>query len=394
MAHYYEKLHRENQEREEAYADYMRKGAYREAYEVAIRGMNVARGVAESKVEPDYMRKIYTQHLRNWEIRKTNAEKKLATVQAGGGSSSPAGDSTTTYKPSPKQNQKSDLTFDDIVGLEDVKQMLRDKVISPLAHPEVIERYKKKPSRTVQLLLYGPPGTGKTMFAEALANELDMSMHRCKASDIIGSLLGESARNMRAYMEEILADDSPRIMAFIDEFDALAGARSGGNQGADGELNRVVNELLQSIDAMVKSNKDRIIVFVTTTNLPWSIDSAITRGKRLDTQIYVGLPDKPARRMLVRKGLDGGVPPLASDINLDEFADSLKGYSAADIATLCDKISDEPLFRHYRTGENSCVTNQDIRKVRDKYPPSISELGLLKYYKYNEMRGYKTPELT
>ena len=232
------------------------------------------------------------------------------------------------------------------------------------------------------------------MFAEALANELDMSMHRCKASDIIGSLLGESARNMRAYMEEILADDSPRIMAFIDEFDALAGARSGGNQGADGELNRVVNELLQSIDAMVKSNKDRIIVFVTTTNLPWNIDSAVTRGKRLDTKIYVGLPDKPARRMLVRKGLDGGVPPLASDINLDEFADSLKGYSAADIATLCDKISDEPLFRHYRTGENSCVTNQDIRKVRDKYPPSISELELMDYYKYNEMCGYKTPELT
>lgn len=393
MAHFYEKLHRENQELEAAYTDFMQKGSFRDAYEVAVRGVALARGVAESKVEPDYMRKIYAQHLKNWEIRLADAEKKATTVQTGGGASS-TGDSTTTYKPSPSQNNKSDITFEDIVGLEDVKQMLRDKVISPLAHPEVIERYKKKPSRTVQLLLYGPPGTGKTMFAEALANELDMSMHRCKASDIIGSLLGESSRNMRAYMEEILADNSPRIMAFIDEFDALAGARSGSNQGADGELNRVVNELLQSIDAMVKSNKDRIIVFVTTTNLPWTIDSAVTRGKRLDTQIYVGLPDQPARRMLVKKGLSGGVPPLASDVDLDALADSLKGYSAADISTLCDKISDEPLFRHYHTGENSCVTNQDIRKVRAKYPASISEFELLKYHEYNESRGYKTPELT
>ena len=69
MAHYYEKLHRENQECEAAYADFMQKGSYREAYEVAVRGMALARGVAESKVEPDYMRKIYAQHRKTWEVR-------------------------------------------------------------------------------------------------------------------------------------------------------------------------------------------------------------------------------------------------------------------------------------------------------------------------------------
>ena len=85
---------------------------------------------------------------------------------------------------------------------------------------------------------------------------------------------------------------------------------------------------------------------------------------------------------------------MASDVDLDALADSLKGYSSADIVTLCDKISDEPLFRHYHTGKDSCVTNQDIRNVRDRQPASISEAEMLKYYKYNEIRGYKTPELT
>jgi SpoVK/Ycf46/Vps4 family AAA+-type ATPase len=389
MSHYFERVHSTQNEFETAYETHMQNREYPKAYEVALKGINLAESVTKMTTVAPYMRNIYAKHLEAWKVRAENAKNVCQTSAI-----SPAADSgETTYKPA-ANTIKGDTTFDDIVGLDEAKEMLYDKVIMPLKHPEVIGQYKKKPSNTIQILLYGPPGTGKTMFAEAIANELDMSMHRCSAGEIIGSLLGESTRNMRAYMEGITQDPSDRILAFVDEFDALAGVRSGTPSGADGEMNRVVNELLQSIDAMVKSNKDRIIVFVTTTNLPWSIDSAITRGKRLDTQIYVGLPDKPARRMLVKKGLGGGVPPLASDIDLDSFADTLKGYSAADISTLCDKISDEPLFRHYHTGENSCVTNQDIRKVCAKYPPSISELGLLKYYKYNEMRGYKTPELT
>ena len=75
MAHYYEKLHRENQELEASYASFMQNGSFREAYDVAFRGTSLARGVAESKVEPDYMRMIYAQHLKNWEIRLSDAEK-------------------------------------------------------------------------------------------------------------------------------------------------------------------------------------------------------------------------------------------------------------------------------------------------------------------------------
>ena len=227
------------------------------------------------------------------------------------------------------------------------------------------------------------------MFAEALANELKMTMHRCKASEIIGSYLGESTRNMRAYMDGIINDESPRILAFIDEFDAVAGMRTGHNSGADGEMNRVVNELLQCIDAMVQSNKDKCIVFVATTNRPWSIDPAILRGKRLDTQIYVGLPDLEARRFLVQKGLGGSVPPKSPDVDLEQLAKRLQGYSSADISTICEKIADQPLFRHFRTGMPSCVTQRDIERVLASNPTSVSPELEGRYLAYNRKKGFR-----
>ena len=392
MAYYYEKLHANHQECEREYEARMEKGDYRGACEIARRGLSLARGVAQSKSEPAYMRSVYGKHAENWEIRLTNAEKMMSSVSASG--TATVKKSTGTHKVVMDQNDENKITFDSIAGLKDVKRMMRNKVVAPLKKPEVAKLYKKKPSKTVMLLLYGPPGTGKSMFAEAVATDLEMSVHRCSSADIIGSLLGESTKNMQAFIDEVVADDSERIMAFIDEFDALAGARSGNNQGADGELNRVVNQLLQCIDALVKSHKDRTIIFVTTTNLPWAIDSALLRGRRFDTQIYVGLPDQEARRKIVHDCLDGGVPPLASDINLDEFADSLKGYSGADITTICDKLSDQPLFRHYETEEKSCVTKKDIKEVLSQYPPSVSESDLAKYDAYNKARGFTTPKLT
>jgi SpoVK/Ycf46/Vps4 family AAA+-type ATPase len=383
MSHYFERVHSTQNEFETAYETHMQNREYPKAYEVALKGINLAESVTKMTTVAPYMRNIYAKHLEAWKVRAENAKNVCQTSAI-----SPAADSgETTYKPA-ANTIKGDTTFEDIVGLDEAKEMLYDKVIMPLKHPEVIGQYKKKPSNTIQILLYGPPGTGKTMFAEAIANELDMSMHRCSAGEIIGSLLGESTRNMRAYMEGITQDPSDRILAFVDEFDALAGVRSGTPSGADGEMNRVVNELLQCLDAMVKTNQNKIIIFCATTNLPWNIDPAILRGKRLDTQIFVGLPDKKARRGLVQKYLGGGIPPLASDVDLDKVADDLKGYSPADIATICDKVSDEPLFRHYHTGKPACVTKQDIRKVCARYRPSVTEQELLKYTLYNKERGY------
>lgn len=385
---YHEKVHRMMTEFEAEFGKFIKESKYRDAYDRAYKAYELAKRVATDPGEPKYMQDLYTKFVKTWEGRLIQLKERLN--QVGAAPAQQESSSAPTFTP---DTTRSDITFDDIAGLDEVKSLLIDKVIMPLQHPEVLARYKKKPSRTIQLLLYGPPGTGKTMFAEALGNELEMSIHRCKASEIISSLLGESLKNMRAYMESIQQDESPRILAFIDEFDALAGKRSGQNQGADGEMNRLVNELLQSIDAMVKANKDKYVVFVATTNLPDSIDAAILRGKRLDTQIYVGLPDLKARKFLIHKGLGGDIPPKAPGLDLDALARRLKGYSSADISTICEKISDEPLFRHYHTGKDTYVTQEDIDRVVSKYPTSVPADVLRPYLQYNEKRGYKTPEI-
>lgn len=385
--YYYEKVNRLINECEAAYTNAINEKQYDAAREAATKAYQLAARIAEDKGEKDYLRNIYRQKMELWASRLEGLKNAHVSVPVQG-----ADEDDDKAPKFAAETVKSEIRFSDIAGLDDVKALLRNKVIGPINHPEVMGMYKKKPSRTIQVLLYGPPGTGKTMFAEALANELDMSMHRCKASEIIDSRLGQSIRNIKAYMDSIIADESPRILAFVDEFDAIAGKRSKSTDGADGEMNRVVNELLQGIDAMVKANTDRSIVFVATTNRPDSIDSAILRGKRLDTQVYVGLPDQEARRFLVKKSLGGGVPPLASNVNLDTIADFLEGYSSADISTICERIGDRPLFRHYETGVASVVTTEDVNDVIAHSPKSISGEELGEYIKYNEQKGYKTPK--
>ena len=382
---YHEKVNQMMTELESDYRSQVRSSAFREAYATAYKACELARRIAEDPGEPKYMRDIYAKHVSGWESRRGQMKERMASADtAPHAQESPPPTPTTAT-----DSIRSDISFRDIAGLKEVKDLLINKVIKPLEHPEILAKYKKKPNRTIQILLYGPPGTGKTMFAEALANELNMTMHRCKASEIIGSYLGESTRNMRAYMDGIINDESPRILAFIDEFDAVAGMRTGHNSGADGEMNRVVNELLQCIDAMVQSNKDKCIVFVATTNRPWSIDPAILRGKRLDTQIYVGLPDLEARRFLVQKGLGGSVPPKSPDVDLEQLAKRLQGYSSADISTICEKIADQPLFRHFRTGMPSCVTQRDIERVLASNPTSVSPELEGRYLAYNRKKGFR-----
>lgn len=288
---------------------------------------------------------------------------------------------------------KNDVRYGDIAGLQYVKDLLDCYVRYPIEHPEVAGLYKKKVSGTKLVLLYGPPGTGKTMFADALANELEMSVHRAKASEIIDPYLGVSGQKIQAFLDEVKGDKSARILAFIDEFDALTPKRCEDAGGADGEMKRLVNTILQEIDDLGKSNKDRAIVFLATTNRPQDIDPAILRGKRFDTQIYVGLPDKAARRYLIEKYLGGGVPPLEKSVSLDKLTASLRGYSAADISAICEKISDAPQFRHYRTGEKQAVTVEDCKRVIAGYKNSVTREMLREYYEYNPSIGEEVFEI-
>jgi len=272
------------------------------------------------------------------------------------------------------------VTFDDIAGLEDVKQMLKLKVVYPLLKPERASTYKIKPLKTMQIMLYGPPGTGKTMFADALSTELNMTLHRAKASELIDPYLGVSSKKLQDFLDNVKKDSSERILIFIDEFDAIAQSRTNDGGGASGEMNRLVNTLLQEVDDLVKSNTSKMMVFLVTTNRPWAIDSAVLRGKRFDTQIYIGLPDLEARIFLVNKILS--VSPKEDEVSYEEIAVRLNGYSAADITAICEKITDLPLMRDYLSDCRQKITLDDVNKVLSSYRNSITEEMIKSYTKY------------
>lgn len=279
-----------------------------------------------------------------------------------------------------KKNTSSKVTFDDIAGLEDVKQMLKLKVVYPLLKPERASKYKFKPLKTMQIMLYGPPGTGKTMFADALSNELKMTLHRAKASELIDPYLGVSSKKLQDFLNDVKKDESERILIFIDEFDAIAQSRTNEGGGASGEMNRLVNTLLQEVDDLVKSNTNKMMVFLVTTNRPWAIDSAVLRGKRFDTQIYIGLPDQDARLFLIKKILS--ISPMDDTISIEAIAKKLDGYSAADITAICEKITDLPLMRDYLTDKEQKITLEDVNKVINSYRNSITQEMLDSYIKY------------
>ena len=176
--------------------------------------------------------------------------------------------------------------FDDIAGLEDVKEAIKIRMIYPLKHPEVYSAYGKKMGGGV--LLYGPPGTGKTMIAKAIACEVGATFYAVKGSDIVSKWVGESEQNINALFEEARKNDLSII--FIDEIDSLLGKR-----GVDNHNDKRVNEFLQQIDGF-SSDSSRLLL-LGATNRPWDLDSAAMRSGRFSEKIYVPLPDKKAREL-------------------------------------------------------------------------------------------------
>ena len=184
---------------------------------------------------------------------------------------------------------KPNIFFKDIAGLEDVKNLIRRRVIYPFQNPELAEQYGRRPGGGV--LMYGPPGTGKTMMAKAIATELDAPFFNVLCSDVMSKWVGEAEQNLRDLLET--ARSQLPAVIFLDETEALISKR-GGNSTV---MNRLVPEFLAQIDGV--SNDEGGLLLLGATNRPWDIDPAALRHGRFGELIYVGLADKPARRFLL-----------------------------------------------------------------------------------------------
>ena len=229
--------------------------------------------------------------------------------------------------------RRADVTYDDLGGMRDTIDALREMVELPLRHPELFQRLGVDPPKGV--LLHGPPGTGKTLLARAVANESAARFFLINGPEIMGSAYGESERHLREIFEQA-AQAAPSII-FIDEIDSIAPKR--GQVTGEAEK-RLVAQLLTLLDG-IEPRQNTVVI--AATNRPEAIDEALRRPGRFDREIVVGVPDEPGRREIL--GIHTRGMPLASDVNLDELARRTYGFVGADLAALCREAALEAVRR-------------------------------------------------
>ncbi len=254
------------------------------------------------------------------------------------------------------------IRFDDVAGLDEVKEDIRLKMLYPFAHPELAEQFGIRAGGGV--LLYGPPGTGKTMLARATAGEIDATFFRVSSADLLSKWVGEAEQNIQKLFEA--AAREPRAIIFIDEIESLVPARR--DEGSS-VMQRVVPQILQGMEGF-DDKRSRAVLFMGATNVPWQLDPAVLRPGRFDEKVYIPLPDRAARRKMLDIYLSHR--PLADDIDLEALADQLTGYSGADIKYICDRAATIPFLRAVAHGGETQIDRAILADVLEDTARSVS----------------------
>lgn len=261
-----------------------------------------------------------------------------------------------------------EVRFADVAGLDEAKHQIRLRLIYPLEHPEKAARYGIQ--RGGGVLLYGPPGTGKTLLARAVAGEIKAAFFTAKPSDLMSKWVGESEQNIARLFDE--ARRHERAIIFLDEVEAMLPARRSSGSTV---MQRVVPQILAELQGI--HGRDGNLLFLGATNEPWSLDPAALRSGRFDAKVYVGLPELAARRQMLDLYL--ARRPLAADVDLDRLAESLDGYTGADIAELCHRAAATVFMDSIRTDTDRPIAAADITSALSTIKPSVSAKELQRY---------------
>jgi len=225
------------------------------------------------------------------------------------------------------------VTYEDIGGLDDELEQVREMVELPMRHPELFQQLGIEPPKGV--LLHGPPGTGKTLMAKAVANEIDAYFTNISGPEIMSKYYGESEEQLREVFEEA-TENAPAIV-FIDEIDSIAPKR--GETSGDVER-RVVAQLLSLMDGLEERGQ---VTVIGATNRLDALDPALRRGGRFDREIEIGVPDKAGRKEVLQVHTRG--MPLVDGIDLDQYAESTHGFVGADLESLAKESAMNALRR-------------------------------------------------
>jgi len=265
------------------------------------------------------------------------------------------------------------ISLDDVGDMIETKQALTEAVLWPLRYPDSFARLGVAPPRGV--LLYGPPGGGKTFLVRAMAGTGQLNVLSVKGAELMDKWVGESERAVRDLFRRA-AEAAPALI-FLDEIDALAPRR--GQSSDSGVSDRVVAALLTELDG-VEPLRD--VVVIGATNRPELVDPALLRPGRLERLIYVPPPDVDARAAILKATARN--TPLSADVDLDEYAKDLEGYSAADCAAL---IREAALTAMRENLDASEVSAAHLAKAREKVRPSLDPAQLAALEAYAETRS-------
>ena len=339
----------------------------REAAMVVLRRL-----IKEGKVSPEH-EQIPPEVLQELRVRKADFYEALKMVE-----------------PSALREvliEMPNVHWDDIGGLEDIKQELREAVEWPLKYPKAFQRLGIEPPRGI--LLYGPPGTGKTLLAKAVANESEANFIGIRGPEVLNKWVGESEKRVREIFRK--ARQAAPTVIFIDEIDAIAPAR--GMEG-DRVTDRLINQLLTEMDGIERNSG---VIVIGATNRPDILDPALLRPGRFDRLILVPAPDEKARLEIFK--VHTRRVPLAEDVNLRELAKRTEGYSGADIEALVREAALTAMRRimaelpaevveeeREEFLERLKVSKRDFEEALKKVRPSITPYMVEYYRNFEENR--------
>ena len=234
--------------------------------------------------------------------------------------------------------QRPNVGWEDIGGLQQVKEELAEAIEWPLRHADLFTEADVNPPKGI--LLYGPPGTGKTMIAKAVAATSEANFISIKGPELISKWVGESEKGVREVFRK--ARQAAPCVVFFDELDAIA-PRRGGSEGDSHVTERVISQMLTEMDGLEDLKG---VVVIGATNRPDIIDEALLRPGRFDRTLEVPVPDKEARKQIFH--IHTKKKPLDSDVNLDKLLEMTEGMTGADIAALVNAAAMSAIKEHVR----------------------------------------------